>query len=53
MGGTSIRGHKSKNPSLKEEDPGSEVMEENHKRGEDKQGIRIGTKENEKELITN
>ena len=41
-GGTSIRGHKkAKNPQLEREDPTLEVMEENHKRGKDEQGIMI------------
>ena len=44
---------KAKNPQLKGEDPGSEVMEENHKRNKDEQGIKIGTKENVKQLNTN
>ena len=37
---------KAKNPQLEGEDSGSEVMEENHIRGKDEQGIRIITKEN-------
>ena len=50
MGGTGIRRHeKAKDPQLEGEDPGSGVMEENHKRGgKDEQGIRTGTKENVK-----
>ena len=49
MGGTGVRGHEEvENPQLEGEDPGSEVVEENHKRGKDEQGIGIGTKENVK-----
>ena len=49
MGRTSTKGHKkAKNPQFEREDPGSEAMEENHKRGRDEQGIRMGTKENVK-----
>ena len=49
MGGTGVRGHKkAKNSQLEGKDPGSEVVEENHKRDKDEQGIRIGTKENVK-----
>ena len=49
MGGTGFKEHrKAKNPQLKGEDPGSEVMEENHKRRKDERGIRIGTEENVK-----
>ena len=44
-------GHKyAKNPQLEVEDPGSEVLEENHKGGKDEQGIRIGAKENHHKL---
>ena len=40
--GGSIKGHKKvKNLQLKGEDPGQEVMEVNHKKGKDEQGIRI------------
>ena len=49
MGGTGIRRHKkAEKPQLKEEDPGSETMEENPKRGKDEEGIGIGTKESVK-----
>ena len=34
-----------KNPQLEGENPGSKVMEENHRRDKDEQGIGIGTKE--------
>ena len=54
MGRTGIGGHKkAKIPQLEEEDPGSEVMEENYKRSKDEQDFRIGMKENVKLLITN
>ena len=33
---------KAQNPQLEGEDPESEVIEENHERGKDGQGIRIG-----------
>ena len=46
MEGRGVRGHENaKNPQLEGENPGSEVMEENHKRSKDEQGIRIGMKE--------
>ena len=42
MAGARIRGHKkAKNPQLESEDPGSKVMEKNHKRVKNEQGIRI------------
>ena len=48
-GGTGISGHiKVKNPQLEREDSGSEVLEEDQKKGKDEQGIRIGAKENVK-----
>ena len=34
---------KAKNLQLEGEDPGSEVVEEDHKRGKDERGIRTGT----------
>ena len=33
-------------PQLEGKDLGSKAMEENHRRGKDEQGIRMGTKEN-------
>ena len=49
MGGTGIRGHKrDKNPQLVEDDSRSEVMEQNHGRGKEEQGIITGTKEDVK-----
>ena len=50
-----VRGHeKAKNPHhLQEKNPGSEVMEEIHKRRKDERWIRIGAKETVKEIITN
>ena len=40
MRGTGIRGYENaKNPQLEGEDPGSEVMEDNHKGGKGEQGI--------------
>ena len=49
VGRTGIGGHrKAKNPQLKREDPRSEVLEENYKRGKHEQGIKTGTKENVK-----
>ena len=54
MGGTGVRGHgKAKNPQFEGEDPGLEVMEDNRKGGNNKQGIRMGTKKNVNQLITN
>ena len=50
MGGADIKRHEMVvgNPQSEGEGPESEVMEENHKRGKDEQGIAIGTKKNVK-----